>query len=166
MFWALLKKYGLAFVSSMASVTPDLRVLPAASRTQALLLLFPNITEDDGKVLYNCIRLLSRRNMLVPGPAEKVHVLSPPSDSCCFCHSPLVSHNNPVKVDCFNIEGKFPAVKVSLRCNHCIIFYGYSKYGNPQVGWRLYVNERNAVEVSDVCFVDRFLLMRWQISLA
>ena len=36
----------------------------------------------------------------------------------------------PFKIDYFNIEGKFPAVKVSLRCNHCGIFYGYSKYGN------------------------------------
>ena len=49
-----------------------------------------------------------------------------------------------------------------FRCN---VYFGYSKYGNPNSGWKLYPEARMAVEVSDICFVERALL-KWQVSLA
>ena len=63
------------------------------------------------------------------------------------------------------LSGTSGSVKVSLKCNRCNTFYGYSRFGRLQQGWNLYPNSREMVEATDVCFVDRILL-QWQIFLA
>ena len=93
------------------------------------------------------------------------HVFSPPCDRCLRCQSQLQSYNRPVKIDFYHCNGAFKGDKVSLKCNRCGIYYGYSKYGNPTSGWHLYDSPRIAIEASDVCFVQR-RLMEWQVSLA
>ena len=71
-------------------------------------------------------------------------------------------YNEPVVVDYFHLLGKSKGVKVSLKCNLCDVFYGYTKYGNPNSGWKLYRAAREAVEVNNVCFVERTL--KWQTA--
>ena len=103
--------------------------------------------------------------MAFPCQADSMYVLSPPTDHCFSCNFYLVAYNSPVKLDYFNSHESFWVVKVSLKCNRCGLFYGYSKHGNPEVGWSFYPQERSAIEVSDVCFMERSLL-KWQISFA
>ena len=101
--------------------------------------------------------------MAFPCQADSMYVLSPPTDHCFSYNFYLVAYNSPVKLDYFNRHEPFRVVKVSLKCNRCGLFYGYSKHGNPEVGWSFYPRERSAIEVSDVCFMERSLL-KWQIS--
>ena len=44
-----------------------------------------------------------------------------------MCHNDLVKYNEPVIVDYFHLLGKSKGVKVSLKCNRCDGFYGYTK---------------------------------------
>ncbi|KAL9977082.1 hypothetical protein ACROYT_G014447 [Oculina patagonica] len=62
-------------------------------------------------------------------------------------------------------SGSLQAVEVSLKCNRCGLFYEYSKHGILEIGWSFYPQDRSAIKVSDVCFLQRSLL-KWQISLA
>ena len=101
----------------------------------------------------------------LPALSDDPHsVFCPPVSSCMKCKDRLSSYSKVVEVDFFKLTGSLKAAKISLKCSRCQIFYGYSKYGNPQSGWAFYKEPRPAVEASDVCFVERALLS-WQISL-
>lgn len=156
--FGLLLKFGMAFVSSVAGAMEGLSVLPSDSRRQVFKLLFPNALQDDVDHLFTCLARVSPEKRPVPREGDEVHALSPPSSRCARCGYPLVSHNTPVEAEYFKVTGRSVAAKASLKCTRCGIFYGYSKYGNPRMGWHLYGEERSAVEVSDVCFVDKSLL--------
>lgn len=67
------------------------------------------------------------------------------------CHLQLLSYNNSVRVAYHNLNGASEGVKVSLTCNWCCIYYGYSKYGNPSSGWNLYDAIRITVEATVLC---------------
>ena len=108
----------------------------------------------------------------MPDVVRGFHVFSPPCHKCVMCHNDLVKYNEPVVVDYFHLLGKSKGVKVSLKCNRCDVFYGYNhnytKYGNPNSGWKLYRSAREAVEATDTCFVRHVerTLLKWQTSLA
>ena len=165
LLWALILRFGMKTVLSLSGILKDVVVLPATSRLQVLKILYPAMGDGDRETLFRCGSQLSDEIMAFPCQADRMYVLSPPTDRCLSCKFNLVAYNSPVKVDYFNRHGSFQAVKVSLKCNHCGLFYGYSKHGNPEVGWSFYPQERSAIEVSDVCFMERSLL-KWQISFA
>lgn len=162
---AVTVKFGLALVCCIARVVPGLRVLPIDVRRQVVKMLCPQVTEEDGDTLFQCVASLPDFPNSTATESDAFHVFSPPCDRCVRCHSHLVRYNNPVEVDYHHLNGSSKGVKCSLKCSRCDIFYGYTKYGNPVSGWNLYSAPRPAVEASDVCFVQRTLL-KFQISLA
>ena len=161
---ALIVKFGISLVFSIAGVASSLRVLPDLVREEVLKIIFPNVDVGDLRCLYNCVQKLSKFPCF-DDLDHPPHVFSPPCDRCLRCQSQLQSYNRPVKIDFYHCNGAFKGVKVSLKCNRCGIYYGYSKYGNPTSGWHFYDSPRIAIEASDVCLVQR-RLMEWQVSLA
>ena len=169
LFCAVLIKFGLSTVSSVASVASALNVLPMKVRAQVLHMLHPELSSDATQTLFECIQKMDlsnpRYNLIGASNSGQVHVFSPPCSHCLDCNVSLVSYNDPINVQYHHHYGTSKGIKVSLKCNRCKKLYGYSKYGNPDSCWNLYPEARNAVEASDVCFVERSLL-KWQISLA
>lgn len=163
LFCAVIIKYGLTVVCAIAHVVSSLGVLPANVRADVLKLLQPQLSVDDAETLFKCVLKLNLLN-LTSFKTDQVHVFAPPVGTCFNCNSVLVRYNDPVKVNYHNHYGTSKGFKVSLKCNRCKTFYGYSKYGNPEIGWTLYPERRPTVEATDVCFVERSLL-KWQISL-
>ena len=153
----LIVKFGLAVVCAMSSV-----ILPANVRHEVFAMLWPDLLEDDANVLFQSVSKLKLSNVKTD---RKFHVFTPPIGHCFHCKSALVRYDKPVKVKVHGLSGTSDGVKVSLKCNRCNTFYGYSRFGSLQQGWNLYPNSREMVEATDVCFVDRILL-QWQISLA
>jgi hypothetical protein len=165
---AVLVKYGLNIVCAVAHIVSSLCVLPVNVRANVLKLLHPELTVDNAETLFKCIRKLklsSKLSNLAASDNDQVHVFAPPVGRCIDCNSYLVRHNDPVRVNYHHYYGSSKRMKVSLKCSRCKTFYGYSKSGNPDSGWKLYPEARPAVEATDVCFVERSLL-NWQISLA
>ena len=160
----LIVKFGLAVVCAMSSVISSLSVLPANVRHEVFAVLWPDLLEDDANVLFQSVSKLKLPNGNVKTD-RKFYVFTPPIGHCFHCKSALVRYNKPVKVKVHGLSGTSDGVKVSLKCNRCNTFYGYSRFGSLQQGWNLYPNSREMVEGTDVCFVDRILL-QWQISLA
>ena len=160
---AVIVRFGLALVCSIARVVEPLRVLPIDVRRQVLKILCPHVSEDDGNTLFQCVASLP--DFPDTTATDAFYVFSPPCGRCVRCQSHLVRYNNPVEVDYHHLNGSSKGVKCSLKCNRCGIFYGYTKYGNPVSGWNLYSDPRPAVEATDVCLVQRTLL-KFQISLA
>lgn len=160
---SIIVKFGLSLVGSIAGVAPSLRVLPLVVQHQVLKILCPTVDEGDRACLLQCVLKLPKFPLADNNTA--FHVFTPPCDGCSRCHSQLASYNNPVLVAYHHLNGASKGVKVSLKCNRCGIYYGYSKYGNPGSGWNLYDAPRPAVEATDVCFVQR-LLLGWHVSLA
>ena len=162
-FFALIVKFGLSFICEITCVASSLLLLPVELSVQVMKILRPQLDDDEaGSILQSLRRLV---NFKVPDLMHGFHVFSPPCHKCLMCHNDLVKYNEPVVVDYFRLVGKSKAVKVSLKCNRCDVFYGYTKYGNPTSGWKLYPVTREAVEASDICFVEQTLL-KWQTSLA
>ena len=160
---AIIVKFGLSLVCSIAGVAPSLQVLPLVVQHQVLKILCPTVDESDLVCLLRCVLKLPK--IPLPDSNTAFHVFTPPCDRCLRCHSQLASYNNLVRVAYHHLNGASKGVKVSLKCNRCGIYYGYSKYGNPSSGWNLYDAARIAVEATDVCFVQR-LLLDWHVSLA
>jgi hypothetical protein len=160
----LIIRYGLTVVCAIAHVVSSLSVLPLNVRAEVLKLLQPQLTRDDAETLFKCAKILDMK-YLTSSKTDQVHVFAPPVGTCFNCDSILVRYNDPLKVKYHHHYGTSKGFKVSLKCNRCKTFYGYSKYGNPESGWTLYPERRPTVEATDVCFVERSLL-KWQISLA
>ena len=162
-FFALMVKFGLSFICEIACVAPSLLLLPVEVSMQVIKILRPQLDDDEAGCIFQSLGRLV--NFKVPDVECEFHVFSPPCQKCIMCQNDLVKYNEPVAVDYFHHLGKSKRVKVSLKCNRCGVFYGYTKYGNPNSGWKLYHAARDAVEASDICFVERTLL-KWQTSLA
>ena len=126
---AIIVKFGLSLVCSIAGVAPSLQVLPLVVQHQVLKILCPTVDESDLVCLLRCVLKLPKIPLADSNTA--LHVLTPPCDRCLRCHSQLASYNNPVPVVYHHVNGASKGVKVSLKCNRCGIYYGYSKYGNP-----------------------------------
>ena len=82
---------------------------------------------------------------------------------CFNCQKQLVKHHPSTEVRIYTLEGLVRGEKWSLRCNGCDTTYNYGKYGSRN-GWKLYDNERNLVESSDCCYLER-KLFNWMGSL-
>lgn len=62
-------------------------------------------------------------------------------------------------VKVYTTEGVKKAQKVTLQCMECHLYYNYTHYGNKQdLGFRVYEEQRPAVEVSDALYFERQLL--------
>ena len=55
---AVTVKFGLALVCSIARVAPGLRVLPIDVRCQVVKMLCPQVSEEDGDTLFQCVASL------------------------------------------------------------------------------------------------------------
>ena len=51
--------------------------------------------------------------------------LGPPTIKCLVCKKGLSIHNDPSTVVLFGLHGPLPAIKITLRCDHCMINYRY-----------------------------------------
>ena len=118
---AVIVRFGLALVCSIARVVPSLRVLPIEVRREVLKILCPHVSEDDGDTLFRCVASLSDFSNSTATDAS-FHVFSPPCDRCVRCQSHLVRYNNPVEVDYYHLNGSSKGVKCSLKCSRCGIF--------------------------------------------
>ncbi|XP_078376881.1 uncharacterized protein LOC144660166 [Oculina patagonica] len=163
--FSVIFKFGLSLFLSLSRVACSLSVLPHHSRRQVVSLLHPHLSEGDVDILLSCLPKLKYYHRIGGEDFTSAELFCPPTSHCFNCKRELVTHNRPVKVEFFGVSGPREGYKVSLKCNHCGVFYGYSKFGNPSAGWSYYNSPRFAVESSDVCLVERSLL-RWQISLS
>ena len=146
---AIIIKFTLNTVCSFASVVLSLDVLPVKLREEVLKMLYPELSVDDAEQLFRCVRKLKLSGFLDALNTVVVHhIFTPPCGHCLECDSALVSYNTPVRVLYHGRHGTSKGIKASLKCNRCKLFYGYSKYGNPETGWRLYPEARTAVEAT------------------
>ena len=121
MLCAVIVRFGLALVCSIARIVPSLRVLPIEVRREVLKILCPHVSEDDGNTLFRCVASLSDFSNTTATDAS-FHVFSPPCDRCVRCQSHLVRYNNSVEVDYYHLNGSSKGVKCSLKCSRCGIF--------------------------------------------
>ncbi|KAJ7364966.1 Rad2 nuclease [Desmophyllum pertusum] len=137
----------------ISSVVSSLLVLPDVSRL-VIKIICPQFEQGEAEGIFKCLGSLSKfpESVRVNDPEREFHVFSPPCGKCVTCQKDLVKYNDPVHVDYFHLRGHSKAVKVSLKCTRCDLFYGYSRYGNPDSGWKLYDRARVVVEASDACF--------------
>ena len=69
-------------------------------------------------------------------------VLGPPTSMCYKCSCDLVQYHQ-CHVRCFSTSGFEHAMKITLRCLHCGLFYNYAQFGNKrEVGFRFYQEPR------------------------
>ena len=101
---ALIVKFGLSLVGSIAGVAPSLRVLPLVVQHQVLKLLCPAVDEGDLVCLLQCVLRLPKFP-LAENDTDAFHVFTPPCDRCLRCHSQLASYNNPVRVAYHHLNG-------------------------------------------------------------
>lgn len=93
-------------------------------------------------------------------------ILVPPTSTCLICPTaPLLSVHHECSVVVHGFGGAKQATKISTRCQACRGIYNYSNYGNASSGWNLYAGQRDYVEASDLCFVER-RMYKLQCSLA
>ena len=92
-------------------------------------------------------------------------VLSPLISTCLVCENSNLCVNNHCDVVVYGLRGSYTATKVSTQCQSCRKIYNYSTYGNVAEGWKLFKEERDFVEASDVSFVECRML-EMQCSLA
>ena len=64
--------------------------------------------------------------------------LAPPKSYCVQCGSVLQKSNKLTSITLYTISGPLPLKKVELRCRHCKMNYGITKYGNPDAGYQYY----------------------------
>lgn len=101
------------------------------------------------------------------------YILCPPTGTClngCKGASgiarKLEMYSKPVAIK-FIMPNNIPATKLktALRCKKCRTVYNYSMYGTAEGGFRFYEDKRDAVEASDVCFVDRIVFnLQWSFA--
>ena len=129
----------------LCAVAPSRWVSPLVVQHHVLKIRCPAVDEGDLVCLLQCVFKLP--NFPLPDNNTAFHVFTP---TWC-CHLQLLSYNNSVRVAYHNLNGVSKGVKVSLTCNWCCIYYGYSKYGNPSSGWNLYDAIRITVEATVLC---------------
>ena len=84
-----------------------------------------------------------------------VTVLAPPVSTCYDCDEDLVAYHE-CAVNLYTAQGVRNVRKITLRCTRCNLLYQYAKYGDKRDrGFRFYPIQRDAVEASDVVYLDR-----------
>ena len=84
-----------------------------------------------------------------------VTVLAPPVSTCYDCDEDLVVYHE-CDVHLYTAQGVHNVRKITLRCTRCNLLYQYAKYGDKRErGFRFYPSQRDAVEASDVVYLDR-----------
>ena len=84
-----------------------------------------------------------------------VTVLAPPVSTRYDCDEDLVAYHE-CDVNLYTAQGVRNVRKITLRCTHCNLLYQYAKYGDKRErGFRFYLSQRDAVEASDVVYLDR-----------
>ena len=136
---------GLTSLERMRKIATILNSSHASTSTSATaadtLKLLVDIIEN------KCCTLLRKQ--------DNVPFLCPPTSSCYQCASPLVK-NHECSIRYYSTEGLRTGVKVTLRCKKCSITYNYAQDGDKgRSGFKLYPEQRPAVEVSDTLFFDR-----------
>lgn len=85
-------------------------------------------------------------------------ILCPPVATCYDCGNPLVK-NRQTSIKVYSLQGYKKALKYTLRCKPCNIYYNYANFGNKhELGFRHYPTERNFVEASDTVYFSRTIL--------
>ena len=166
----LIQKYGWCCVSSIGSVLNSLPCALTETQKSSFLLSeyrnrLPDSSLDDQCVITIATFLQEECLDFVACLPRTELILSPPLSECPSCDRRLVSyHQCSVKV--YTFSGVTILPKVTLRCKHCKLLFGYSQFGNKeQLGFRYYTQSRPYVEVSDTVFVER-MVVELQCSLA
>ena len=98
---------------------------------------------------------------------SELSVLAPPTGTCFQCTNrlELCNHVTEVTLICAKTPSTQTKKKVSLRCKRCSIIYNFDKYGDSRTGFRFYDTPREAVEASDVNYVDRQVFnLQWSFA--
>lgn len=92
-------------------------------------------------------------------------IVAPPLSKCFQCSNTL-TENHTCSVKIYTVSGVLLAEKVTLRCQHCNLYYNYSMWGNKrEKGFVFYEQPRKYIEVKDTILYERKLL-EYQCSLA
>lgn len=153
----LVAKYGLQVTYECVRFLKSSSPLPYSARKR-LFEKFKQTVVDDFDAFHSVSNVFSEVH-------SKIEVLSPPTSMCLTCENSTLSVNNQCDVVVYGLSGSCTATKFSTRCQSCRKIYNYSRYGNVAEGWKLYKEERDLVEASDVCFVER-RMFEMQCSLA
>ncbi|XP_038066277.1 uncharacterized protein LOC119736303 [Patiria miniata] len=92
-------------------------------------------------------------------------VFAPPVSRCLVCEEKLTRNHGITTVKYFSFTGIDEAKKITLRCRPCNLTYDWYEYGSKTTHWKLYEEQRPAVQASDSVFVCR-KLFDFQCSLA
>lgn len=162
----IVAKFGLVTAMELLSFARSTISLPAVTRKRMFGKFFPSI---DVKYL-PLVETVARRDL--PAECENFNycgspcILVPPTSTCLICPTaPLLSVHHECSVVVHGFGGAKQATKISTRCQACRGTYNYSNYGNASSGWNLYAGQRDYVEASDLCFVER-RMYKLQCSLA
>ncbi|KAJ7365735.1 hypothetical protein OS493_002451 [Desmophyllum pertusum] len=97
--------------------------------------------------------------------SQKVEILAPPISNCPKCQAVLTAQNKTCTVTVFCLQTVKTALKLSSRCQHCKLNFGYSTFGNVEEGFNFYDEERPYIETSDEVYLERSLCLL-QVSLS
>ena len=86
-------------------------------------------------------------------------VLHPPTENCTVCGRRLSVNCKPTHATVFGLTGPIPAIKITYKCQHCTLKFGYAMYGNSKTGYKYYDEPRPYVEASNVAYLDRKLCL-------
>lgn len=124
---------------------------------------------DDSLEPYKCTTSL--RSLSESSGIAYTNFLAPPTSACLVecCQKfgipdSLYQHHPPTTVSVFTLEGPQPATKICLKCRECGTIYNYNSFGKKKSeGERFYDAVRDFVEVSDMTYCDRRLLLMYSL---
>jgi len=87
---AVIVKFGLSLVGSIAGVASSLRLLPLVVQQQVLKILCPAV---DGSELVCLLQVVSKLPKFPLDNNTAFHLFTPPCDRCLRCDSQLASYN-------------------------------------------------------------------------
>ncbi len=159
----IVAKFGLATAMELLSFARSTMSVPAATRKRLYAKFFPSF---DVKYVH-LVDNVARRNYDCDKFFHGSHcILLPPTSTCLVCTTaPLLSVHHECNVVVHGLSGAKQATKITTRCQSCRAIYNYTNYGNASSGWSLYEEQREYVEASDLCFVER-QMYKLQCSLA
>jgi len=99
---AVIVKFGLSLVGSIAGDASSLRVLPSVVQHQVLKILCPAV---DGCELVCLLQVVTKVPKFLLHNNTALHLFTPPCDQCLRCHSQLASYNNLLQVAYQHLNG-------------------------------------------------------------
>jgi hypothetical protein len=149
----LVCRFGFRKVAEVASMVSSIKFLPNSVAIQKISVSLGISTEEakDAFDLFFKVKVFDDNKERFIEP----RVITPPTSVCLDCQQQLVQHHPSTDVRIYTLKGFVKGEKWSLRCNGCQTTYNYNKYGSRANGWKLYANERNLVESSDCCYLER-----------